>query len=92
MPAMRRSSRALLLSAALLAVLAPSAFAQASGEGAYGEAPDLVVTNAGFILIAGFPLLIFLMSLLQWRLEKRKAAKKKAAKHNGGAKRWEGGW
>jgi hypothetical protein len=89
---MRRLALSVLMSVAVLAVAAPAALAQNSGEGTYGEAGDLVVTNAGFILIAAFPLFIFLMSLLQWRLDKRKAAKKKAAKAAGGARRWEGGW
>ena len=39
-----------------------------------GEVDDKTVTNAGFILIAFFPLFILLCSLLQWRLEKRKDA------------------
>ena len=89
---MRRATRALLLSAVLLAALAPTAFAQSSGEGAYGEAPDIVVTNAGFVLIAGFPLVIFLMSLLQWRLEKRKYARMKAQKARAERADVRGGW
>jgi hypothetical protein len=32
------------------------------------------------------------MSLLQWRLEKRKAARKAAAKRRAGAVEWRGGW
>jgi preprotein translocase subunit SecG len=76
---------ALVLSVALvvLLVLAPAAFGVDrldGGEGTYGETNDKVVTNTGFILIAAFPLIILLMSLLQWRLDKRKEARKKAAK------------
>jgi preprotein translocase subunit SecG len=76
---------ALVLSVALvvLLVLAPAAFGVDrldGGEGLYGETDDKVVTNTGFLLIAAFPLIILLMSLLQWRLDKRKAARKKAAK------------
>ena len=48
------------------------------GQGTYGEADDKVVTNAGFIVIAFFPLLIFALSMLQWRLDKRKDARKAA--------------
>jgi hypothetical protein len=66
--------------------------AQASGEGLYGETNDKVVTNAGFILIGAFPLIILVFSLIQWRLEKRKDARKKAAKASGGDSRWRGGW
>ena len=58
------------------------------GEGTFGETDDKVVTNAGFILIAAFPLVALLLSLLQWRLDKRKEARKKA--HKAAAAR--GGW
>jgi hypothetical protein len=90
--AMRRLTKTLLLSLSLLALSAPLAFAQASGEGAYGETDDKVVTNSAFIVIAFFPLFVLVISLLQWRLEKRKDAKKAAVKAAGGDKRWSGGW
>jgi hypothetical protein len=90
--AMRRLTKTLLLTIALLALSAPVAFAQASGEGAYGETNDKVVTNSAFIVIAFFPLFVLVISLLQWRLEKRKDAKKAAVKSAGGDKRWSGGW
>jgi hypothetical protein len=32
------------------------------------------------------------MSLLQWRLDKRKEARKLAAKRRAGAAEWRGGW
>ena len=89
---MRRLTKTLFLTIALLALSAPMAFAQASGEGAYGETDDKVVTNAAFIVIAFFPVLILLVSLLQWRLEKRKDERKAAVKSAGGDKRWSGGW
>jgi len=89
---MRRLTKTLLLSLFLLALSAPMAFAQASGEGKYGETDDKVVTNSAFIVIAFFPLFVLLVSLLQWRLEKRKDAKKDAVKSAGGEKRWTGGW
>ena len=62
------------------------------GEGWYGLTNDKVVTNAGFILIAAFPLLIFLLSMLQHTLDKRKERRKKAAKARAGAPEWSGGW
>jgi hypothetical protein len=62
------------------------------GEGWYGVTNDKVVTNAGFILIAAFPLLIFLLSMLQHTLDKRKERRKKAAKARAGAPEWSGGW
>lgn len=89
---MRRLTTTLLLNLTLLALFAPVALAQNSGEGALGEVDDKKVTNAGFILIAFFPLFILVMSLLQWRLEKRKDARKKAVKQAGGDARWRGGW
>jgi hypothetical protein len=90
--AMRRLITTLLLTLSLLALLAPVALAQNSGEGAMGEVDDKDVTNAGFLLIAAFPLFILLVSILQWRLEKRKDARKAAVKAAGGDKRWTGGW
>ena len=92
MTGMRRLATTLVSTIALLALLAPVALAQNSGEGTYGETDDKVVTNAGFILIAAFPTIILLASLLQWRLDKRKEARKRAAKASGGDDRWRGGW
>ncbi|QEC47809.1 hypothetical protein FSW04_09675 [Baekduia soli] len=89
---MRRLTTILLLNLTLLALAAPMALAQNSGEGAMGEVGDKQVTNAGFILIGAFPLIILLVSLLQWRLDKRKDARKKAVKAAGGDSRWRGGW
>ena len=79
--------------ALILLVLAPAAFAHDGGEGWYGPADDKVVTNAGFILILFFPLFIFLMSMLQGALEKRKERRKKAHKALAQDERaWRGGW
>ena len=89
---MRRLTTSLLLTLAILALSAPMAFAQASGEGAYGETDDKVVTNTAFILIAFFPLFVLVVSLVQWRLEKRKDQRKAAVKAAGGDARWRGGW
>lgn len=87
---MRRFLSALPASVLVLLVVAPAALAQQSdhGEGWYGETDDLVVTNAGFIIIAFFPLFVAFMSFLQWRLEKRKEARKKAAKAREGNAGW----
>jgi uncharacterized membrane protein len=89
---MRRFS---LLTAATVTVLlaaASPALADMSGQGWYGETTDKVVTNFGFILIAFFPLFIFVMSVLQWRLEKRKDERKAAAKARASTAEWKGGW
>jgi len=91
---------ALILPAPLVTglLLAPGALAgqqePLSGEGLYGAADDKVVTTAGFIVIAFFPLFILTMSLIQWRLEKRKEARKAAAKRLNAAAgdHWQAGW
>ena len=77
----------LAITAALVA--AAPALAHDNGEGLWGETNDRVITNAGFILIVFFPLFIFFVSLLQWRLEKRKYARQAAAKR---AAESQGGW
>jgi hypothetical protein len=81
-----------LLALALLAATAPAALAHDGGEGLWGETNDKVITNAGFILIAFFPTFILLASLLQWRLEKRKEARLKAAKARKSRADVRGGW
>ncbi len=92
---MRRTLQLLALTALLLALSAPVALAAEGhdgGEGLYGETSDKVVTNAGFIIIAAFPLLIFLLSLLQRTLDKRKDARKRAAKARRARADMRGGW
>ena len=79
----------------LFLLLAPAAFATQepiSGEGSYGPADDKVVTNTGFIVILLFPLFILCMSLLQWRLDKRKEERKAIAKKIHTDSRWQSGW
>ena len=80
------------LTIALLAVSAPAAFAHDGGEGWWGETNDKVITNAGFILIAFFPLFILVMSIIQWRLEKRKEERKRAMKARVARADVRGGW
>jgi hypothetical protein len=73
------------------ALWAPAAFAvdnHDGGQGTYGEADDKVVTNAGFLVIIFFPLIILLLTLLQNALDKRKARRKKQLP----ARDWAGGW
>ena len=89
---------ALPVSAVSLLLIAPAALAATQepirGEGTYGAATDRVVTMTGFMVIAFFPLFILCMSLLQWRLEKRKEARKDAAKRLKAAAgdSWQAGW
>ena len=87
-----RAARTALLTIALLAASAQTALAHDGGEGLWGETNDMVITNAGFILIAFFPLFVFVMSMIQWRLEKRKEARKSAAKARRARVDLRGGW
>ena len=91
---MRRTLHLLALTALLLALSAPAAVAGGhdGGEGWWGETDDKIVTNAGFIIIAAFPLLVFLLSLLQYTLDKRKDARKRAAKARTARADQRGGW
>jgi len=89
---MRRVLVLTVLALAAILVLAPLAGAHDGGEGLWGETNDKVVTNAGFILIAFFPLFIFLMSMLQMSLDRRKDRRKKALKALAREDRVRGGW
>jgi len=76
-----------------LLVLTPAAFATNNdGRGFYGATDDKVVTDAGFILIVFFPLFIFAMSRLQRHLDRRKEARKAAARSQMGNAYLRGGW
>jgi hypothetical protein len=86
---LRRLPASVLIAATALLVAAAPALAHDNGEGWWGETDDRVVTNAGFILIVFFPLFIFIVSMVQWRLEKRKYARQAAAKRAADA---QGGW
>jgi hypothetical protein len=79
---------ALLLSLAL----APAADAYNDGRGFYGATNDRVVTDAGFILIVFFPTFVFVMSMIQKRLDRRKEARKATHKAYLGNASWRGGW
>ena len=72
--------------------MAPVALAHDGGEGWWGETDDKVVTNAGFVIIAAFPLLIMIISLIQSRLEKRKDARLAAARARKARADQRGGW
>ena len=78
----------------LVAVLlsAPAALAHDGGEGWWGVSNDKVVTNAGFIIIAAFPVIILIASLTQWSLDKRKDRRKAAEKARKARADLRGGW
>ncbi|MGA2928432.1 MAG: hypothetical protein ABSG43_21050 [Solirubrobacteraceae bacterium] len=85
---------ALLCFVVLALALAPSALAHIGndGRGWYGETDDKVVTNAMFMTIAFFPAVIVVLTLIQWRLEKRKHARLLARKRRAASADWRGGW
>jgi hypothetical protein len=88
----RRLSIVLATVCLTLALTAPVALAGDEGQGLWGETNDKVVTFAGFILIAFFPLFIATMSFIQGRLEKRKDARLAARRDHAGRAEWRGGW
>ena len=76
-----------------LLTFAPAAFAaNDDGQGWYGETNDKVITNAMFLTIIFFPVLILVFNLIQWRLEKRKHSRMDAAKRRAANVDWRGGW
>ncbi|MHB1538756.1 MAG: hypothetical protein ACYCUM_00520 [Solirubrobacteraceae bacterium] len=70
---------------------APDAFAR-YGRGLVGETTDKLVTFTMLLLISGIVVLITVLSLIQWRLDKRKAVRKAAEHANVGGVDWRGGW
>lgn len=89
---MRRVTPLLLIALTILLIAAPVALGHDGGEGTYGETNDKVVTNAGFILIAFFPLFVFAMSMLQMGLDRRKERRKAVHKALAREDRVRGGW
>jgi hypothetical protein len=88
--------RTIVLTAVFVALIAPVALAAEEGhdggEGLWGETNDKVITNAGFFLIAFFPLFIFTMSMIQGTLDKRKDRRKAAEKARRARADQRGGW
>ena len=91
---MRRITLVLFSSLLVVLLLAPTAFADqlSGGVGTYGETDDKVVTYAGFILIAFFPLLVLVLTLIQSKLDKRKDERLAAEKRRREQQEWYGGW
>jgi hypothetical protein len=93
-PSMRNRPlcKLIVLAGLLSLALAPAAQAYNDGRGFYGATNDKVTTDAGFILIAFFPLFVFTMSMIQRALDKRKEARKAAHKAFLANGQWRGGW
>jgi hypothetical protein len=66
---------AFLIGVLVLLASAQVAFAAEGGEGLYGKTNDKVITNFGYGLMIGFTLLVFLLSLGQHLLARRKGPK-----------------
>ena len=87
-----RALKTVVLTVALLAITASAALAHDGGEGWWGETNDKVITNAGFIIIAAVPTFLLIMSMIQWRLDKRKDRRLAAAKARRARTDVRGGW
>jgi len=87
-----KAAKTTLLTTILLLAVPAIALAHDGGEGWYGETNDKVITEAGFVIIAAFPLLIAVISIVQSRLEKRKDARLAAARARKARSDQRGGW
>ena len=87
--------RTALLTLWVLALSAPVALAAPGhdgGEGTWGPADDKVVTNAAFLVIAGFPVLIAVLSLAYHHYEGRRLRRLSASKARTARADQRGGW
>jgi hypothetical protein len=84
---------ALTVFVGVLLTFAPAAFAHANGgQGWFGESNDKQITNVMFGVIAFFPTVIVVFSLIQSRLDKRRHAREDAVKAREASADWRGGW
>jgi hypothetical protein len=84
---------ALTMFVGALLTFAPAALARDDGgQGWWGETSDSQITSVMFIVIAFFPTLILVLSLIQWRLDKRKHAREDAVRARESSADWRGGW
>jgi hypothetical protein len=71
----RRCLAAATTSLVLSLLLAAPAMAGEGGEGLYGKTDDKVITNFGYGVMIFFVLLVTLLSIGQYLLERRKRSK-----------------
>ncbi|MGH2913729.1 MAG: hypothetical protein ACRDMX_01955 [Solirubrobacteraceae bacterium] len=84
---------ALTTYAVVALTFAPAALARDDGGvGFWGESTDKQITYAMFITIGFFPALMLVLTLIQWRLDKRKHAREDAIKARAANADWRGGW
>ena len=83
-----------MLTTVFFALMAPAALAgeHDGGEGLWGETNDKVITNAGFAIIVGIPLLVLILTLIQSALERRKDRRLAAARARSERADLRGGW
>jgi hypothetical protein len=87
--------RTIVLTGLFMALRAPVALASEGhdgGEGWWGETNDKVITNAAFVIIAGIPLLILVLTLIQSALDRRKDRRLAAARARRERADLRGGW
>lgn len=92
---MSRKRIALCAFSVVAAVLAfaPSALATThGGQGIFGPTDDKQITNAMFIVMGLFVVIVIVFSLIQAWLEHRKHARVDAAKRRASSAEWKGGW
>ncbi|MDQ6775245.1 MAG: hypothetical protein M3071_03265 [Actinomycetota bacterium] len=91
---MRRAQliAALVSLGVIVLATAPAALAKNGGEGLYGETNDVNITNAMFGIILFFVVVISVLSLIQWQLDKRKHARMDAKKRSAANADARGGW
>jgi hypothetical protein len=92
---MRRLRTIILCVAPVLALLVFSDSALAvthAGEGLYGPTNDVTITNAMFFLLALFPAILIVFTILQGFSDRRKHRKWEAEKAARAAEPSHGGW
>ena len=84
--------RVAFFTVSLFLLSAPIALASDDGQGTYGPADDKIVTDAGFILIGGIPVLLMILSVAYSVLDHRRVRRLEAAKARRERADQRGGW